>query len=114
MLTYDSGADGHYLSKEDRKKLGLPILRLSAKKAGVENGGACNGKYVTKMPFPKLSNRAAEVETFEEFPTSLMSVGKTADNGNVSIFTKKRRHNIQIRGCLDYMPKKSHSHRKTR
>ena len=30
----------------------------------------------------------AEVDTFEELPNSLMSVGKTADDGNVSIFTK--------------------------
>ena len=34
-------------------------------------------------------NRAAEADTFEEFPTSLMIVGKTADDGNVSIFTKE-------------------------
>ena len=88
MLTYYSGADIHYLSKEDRKNLGLPILRVSAKKVGVADGGACNGKYVTKLPLPKLSNRAAEADTFEEFPTSLMSVGKKADDGNVSIFAK--------------------------
>ena len=44
MLTYDSGADGHYLSKKHRNKLGPPILRVSAKRVGVANGGACNGK----------------------------------------------------------------------
>ena len=59
----------------------------STKKVGVANGGACNGKYVTKLPFPQLSNKAAEADTFEEFPTSLMSVSKTADNRNVYIFT---------------------------
>ena len=32
MLTYNSGADGHYLSKEDRKKLGIPIFHVSAKR----------------------------------------------------------------------------------
>ena len=32
MVTYDSGADGHYLSKKDRKLVGLPILRILAKK----------------------------------------------------------------------------------
>ena len=63
-------------------------MRVSAKKVGVANVGVGNGKYVTKLPFPKLSNKAAEVDTFEEFPTSLMSVGKAADDGNVSIFTK--------------------------
>jgi len=29
MITYDSGADGHYLSERDRIKVGLPILRPS-------------------------------------------------------------------------------------
>ena len=64
-------------------------MRVSAKKVGVFNGSACNGKYVSTLPSPKLSNREAEVDTFEEFPTSLISVGKTADYGNVSIFTKE-------------------------
>ena len=65
ILTYDSGADGHCLNKKDRKKVGLPILRVSAKKVGVENGGAYNGKYVTKLPFPQLSNKAADADTLE-------------------------------------------------
>ena len=72
MLTYDSGADGKYLSKKDRNKLGLPILHVSDKKVGVANSGACNGKYVTKLPFPQISNKAAKADTFKEFPTSLM------------------------------------------
>ena len=88
-MTYNSGAEGHYLIKKDRKTLGLPILCVSSKKVGVANGGVCNGKYVTKLQFPQLSNRSAEADTFEEFPKYLMSVGKTADNGNVSIFTKE-------------------------
>jgi hypothetical protein len=29
MVTYDSGADGHYISKKDRSKAGLPILKTS-------------------------------------------------------------------------------------
>ena len=69
MLTYNYGADRHYLSKIGREKLGLPILRVSAKKVGVVNGGACNDKYITKLPFPKLSNKAAEADTFKELPT---------------------------------------------
>ena len=89
LVTYDSGADGNYISETDRKQLGLPILRISAKKVGVANGGTCRGKYVTELPFPALSKQAAEADTFDEFPTSLMSVGKTADDGNVSIFTKE-------------------------
>ena len=65
-------------------------MRVSANKIGVGNDGACNGKYVTKFPFPQLSNRAKEADTFEELPTFIMSVGKTADDGNVSIFKKER------------------------
>ena len=65
ILTYDSGADGHYLSEKDRITLGLPILRISDKKLGVTNGGAYNGKYVTTGPFLQLTNRAAEADTFE-------------------------------------------------
>ena len=40
MLTYDSGVDGHYLSKKDRRKFGQPILRVSAKKLVVANDRA--------------------------------------------------------------------------
>ena len=64
-------------------------MRVSAKKVGIANGGACNSKYFIKLPFPQLSKKVAEANTFKEFPTSLMSVGKTADNGNVSIFTRE-------------------------
>ena len=51
MWMYDSGTDGHYLRKKDRKQLGLPV-------------------------FLQLSNAVAEVDTFKEIPTSLMSVVK--------------------------------------
>ena len=64
-------------------------MRISDNKVGVTNGRACKGKYVTKLTFPQLSNKAAEVDTLDGFTTSLMSVGKTADDGNVSIFTKE-------------------------
>ena len=53
------------------------------------NGNACNGKYVTKMPFPHLSKKVAEAEKFEEYPTYLMSFGKTAGDGNMSIFARE-------------------------
>ena len=33
--------------------------------------------------------KAAEADTFKEFPTSLMSVGKTVYDGNLSIFAKE-------------------------
>ena len=44
---------------------------------------------MTKLPFPQFSEKAAEANTFYEFKTSLMSVGKTAYVGNVSVFTKE-------------------------
>jgi len=89
MVTYDSGAEGHYISEKDRKTVGLSILRISAKKVGVANGSTSKGQCVTALPFSQLSTMAAEADTFNDFPTSLMSIGKTADDGNISIFTKE-------------------------
>jgi hypothetical protein len=37
MITYDSGADGHYISEKDHRKVGLPIIRKSTKRVGVAN-----------------------------------------------------------------------------
>ena len=88
-MTYDSGADGDYFSEKDHKQAGLPIIRRSTKRVGVANGGTRTGKYVTKIPFQHLSDQAAEADTFDDFPSSLLSVGKTSDDGNMSIFTKK-------------------------
>jgi hypothetical protein len=51
MLTYDSGSNGHYISKHDRRKAGLPILRPSTRQVGVANGGTSNAKYITQLPF---------------------------------------------------------------
>jgi hypothetical protein len=51
MLTYDSGADDHYIGEHDRHKAGLPILRPSTRQVGVANGGTSNAKYVTQLPF---------------------------------------------------------------
>jgi hypothetical protein len=31
MITYDSGAGGHYISEKDRRKAGLPIILKSTK-----------------------------------------------------------------------------------
>ena len=58
MVTYDSGADGHYISEKDRRKAGLPILRTSTRKVGVANGGTSKAKYVTQLPFRQLSAQA--------------------------------------------------------
>ncbi len=51
MLTYDSGADGHYISETDRREAGLPIMRTTTRKVGVANGGTSKAKYVTQLPF---------------------------------------------------------------
>ena len=80
---YDSGANGNYISKTDRKKAGLPILRRSTKRIGIANGSTSSGKFVTQLPFPQLSKQAAETDTFKEFPMSLVSVGKTADDVSI-------------------------------
>ena len=53
-------------------------MQVSAKKVGVANGG-------TTLPFLQLSKKASEADTFEEFATLLLSVGKTADDVNVYI-----------------------------
>ncbi len=58
-------------------------------KVGVANGGTSTAKYVTKLPFRQLSAQATQADTFQDFPSSLMSVGKTADDGIVSVFTKE-------------------------
>ncbi|EED95555.1 predicted protein [Thalassiosira pseudonana CCMP1335] len=86
-VTYDSGADGHYISETDRRQAGLPILRRSTKQVGVANGNISRGQHVTELPIPALSKQAKQADTFPDFPHSLMSVGKTADDGMVSIFT---------------------------
>jgi hypothetical protein len=88
MITYDSGADGHYVSKHDRAAVGLPILRESMKRVGTANGGVSQAKHVTKLPFDQLSDKARDADTFTDFPNSLMSVGKTSDDSTISIFTK--------------------------
>ena len=88
LLTYDSGADGNYISEADRKEAHMPILRASSKRVRVANGDTSNAKHITALPFPQLSEKARQADTFDNFPTSLMSVGKTSDDGTISIFTK--------------------------
>jgi hypothetical protein len=54
----------------------------------VANGGVSQARFVTQLPFKDLSAKAKQANTFQDFPSSLMSVGKTADDGKISIFTK--------------------------
>ena len=92
MITSDSGADNHYMSESDRIRLKLPIFWPSHKRVSVSNGVMSKGKYVTRLPFSQLSTTKTEADTFEGLPSSLMSVEKTSDDGNVSIFTHEKVH----------------------
>jgi hypothetical protein len=51
MLTYDSGADGHYVSKHDQHKASLPILRPSTWQVGVANGAQAMPNTSPSSPF---------------------------------------------------------------
>jgi hypothetical protein len=55
MITYDSGANGNYISGKDRHKAGLPIIRKSTRWVGVANGGVSQAKFVTQLLFKDLS-----------------------------------------------------------
>jgi hypothetical protein len=87
-ITYNSGSNGNYLSKKDRVKAGLPILQPSTRMVGVANGGTSQAQHVTQLPFHKLSARVRQADSFQDFQTSLMSMGKTSDDGTISVFTK--------------------------
>jgi hypothetical protein len=65
------------MSKKDRKADGMPILPASKKRVGVANGDTCKATNVTRLPFPQLSQQASKADTVNDFPTLLMSVGKT-------------------------------------
>ena len=69
-------------------------------KGGVANGGTSKAKYVTQLPIRQLSAQAMQADTFQDFPTSLMSVGKTADDGTVSVFTKEGINVFKIEDVL--------------
>ena len=53
------------------------------------NGESCKENFVTHLPFHTLSTSAKQAETFTESPYSLMSVGKTTNDGMISIFSKE-------------------------
>jgi hypothetical protein len=54
----------------------------------VANGGVSQAKFVTQLPFKDLSAKAKQADIFQDFPSSLMSIGQTADDSTISIFTK--------------------------
>ena len=89
IVTYDPGVDNNYLSKVDQAKAHMPILQKSTKRVNVANGGTSTATNVTPLPILRLSKAAAEAPTFKDSPASLLSVGKSNDDSNVSIFTKQ-------------------------
>eukprot|EP00804_Cyclotella_cryptica_P020584 CCRYP_003431-RA/>CCRYP_003431-RA protein AED:0.33 eAED:0.38 QI:0/0/0/1/1/1/3/0/626 len=74
LITFDSGADSHYLSETDRLAAGLPILRSSTRRVGAANGSTSTATYASQLPFPQLSPNAVLADSFADFPQSLMSV----------------------------------------
>jgi hypothetical protein len=64
MVTYDLGADSHYISKKDRRKAGIPIIQKSTRRVGVVNGGVSQAKFVTQLPFKDVSAKAKQAGTF--------------------------------------------------
>ena len=54
------------------------------------NGETCKAQFTTQLPFKALTKSARAADTFKDIPHSLMSLGKTADNETISIFTKSR------------------------
>jgi hypothetical protein len=116
FVTYDSSADGHYISEADCIQARLPILCKSSKCVEVANGTSSSTKHVTQLPFQQLSTTVNQANTFDIFPTSLMIVRKTADDNTISIFTEQgvtvhHEHDVVITcqgkpiliGCMPYV-----------
>ena len=91
FITYNSGADGHYINEQDRIAAGLLILRKLTKRVGVANGGSSTAEHVTQLPIKQILTKANQSDTFVEFSHSLMSAGKAADDGPISMFAKGQR-----------------------
>ena len=45
--------------------------------------------HATELPLPLISKQVNKADSFADFPTSLMSLGETADDGIISVFTKE-------------------------
>ncbi|EJK62273.1 hypothetical protein THAOC_17120, partial [Thalassiosira oceanica] len=86
LATFDSGADNHYVAESDRQQLALPILRASTKRVRVANGEIETGKHRTMLPIDGLSEEGRSADSFDQFGTTLLSVGRTTDDGNTAIF----------------------------
>eukprot|EP00804_Cyclotella_cryptica_P026916 CCRYP_014749-RA/>CCRYP_014749-RA protein AED:0.26 eAED:0.26 QI:0/0/0/1/0/0/2/0/1022 len=64
LTTFDSGADGHYLSERNRAHAQHPILHPSTKRVSVANGSCSHDKHVTALPLKYISPRAAQADSF--------------------------------------------------
>jgi hypothetical protein len=87
-------------------------LQPSTQLVGVANGGISKEKYVAQLPFRKLSAQLIQADIFQDFPTSLMSMGKTMDDGTVSVFTEKgiKVFKDQGRRHPHHMQRRTHTH----
>ena len=66
----------------------MPILRKSILRVGVANGDTSKAVNTTWLPFKGMPYKATQADTFDNLKSLLLSVGKFADDGNTSIFTK--------------------------
>ena len=107
---YNSGADGHYISENDREAAHLPILRQYIKCVIVTNGEKSNGQNVTSLPFPLLSSKAQQADTFKEFPTSIMSVRKNSQWWQDINFHQRRGRSSRQHSCPNHMQKQTTLH----
>ena len=89
-VTYDYGTNVQFSNETDQAHAVLPILKPPTKKVGVSNGGVSVGTHVTRLPFTQLYHKASTEETFTDYPNSFVSVGKTANDYTVSVFTKDK------------------------
>ena len=92
--SYDSAADGNYTTEVDRATLNMPILRPSTKRVAVANGKVEHGVHRTVLPLPdSIPSEIRQGDSFNSFTNTLLSVGRMANAGYTSIFTK---HGVQV------------------
>ena len=68
LVTYDSGADGHYISEHDRIAAGLPILKRSHKRVSVANGESSTAKHVTSYHFTIYPQKPTKLTLLKTSP----------------------------------------------
>jgi hypothetical protein len=68
MVTYDSGADGHYISEKDKMTVGLPILRISAKKVWYDEQKHVQRTVCHCDPFSTTLHKGSRGRHIQRFP----------------------------------------------